>query len=79
MKSNNKIEQINVTQTFFPPLEEYQLKFERVWKNKWLTYRGELLQDLVEKLKTYLSVSNIIIMNNSTIPFQIALKLLGND
>ena len=69
---------INVTQTFFPPLDEYQKQLERVWKNKWLTNRGELLQELEEKLKNYLSVSNIIIMNNGTIPIQIALKLLGN-
>lgn len=71
------MEQINVTQTFFPPLEEYQLQLERIWKNKWLTNRGELLQELEEKLKNYLSVSNIIVMNNGTIPIQIALKLLG--
>ena len=69
---------INVTQTFFPLLDEYQKQLERVWKNKWLTNRGELLQELEEKLKNYLSVSNIIIMNNGTIPIQIALKLLGN-
>ncbi len=69
---------INVTQTFFPPIEEYQLQLERIWKNKWLTNRGELLLELEEKLKNYLSVSNIIVMNNGTIPIQIALKLLGN-
>jgi len=69
---------INVTQTFFPPLEEYQLQLQRIWKNKWLTNRGELVLELEEKLKKYLSVSNIIVMNNGTIPIQIALKLLGN-
>ena len=69
---------INVTQTFFPPLEEYKIQLERVWKNKWLTNRGELLLELEDKVKTYLGVSNVIIMNNGTIPIQIALKLLGN-
>ena len=68
---------INVTQTFFPPLEEYQKQLERIWKNRWLTNRGELLIELEENLKNYLSVSNIIVMNNGTIPIQIALKLLG--
>ena len=68
---------INVTQTFFPPLEEYQLQLERIWKNRWLTNRGELIIELEEQLKNYLSVSNILIMNNGTIPIQIALKLLG--
>ncbi len=69
---------INVTKTFFPPLEEYQQQLQRVWKNQWLTNRGELLLELEEKLKQYLSVSNIIIMNNGTVPIQIALKILGN-
>lgn len=69
---------INVTKTFFPPLEEYQKQLERIWKNQWLTNRGELVIDLEEKLKEYLSVSNIVLMNNGTIPIQIALKILGN-
>lgn len=68
---------ITVTKTFFPLIEEYQLQLQRVWKNKWLTNRGELLLELEEKLKEYLSVSNIIITNNGTIPLQIAIKLLG--
>lgn len=69
---------INVTKTFFPPLEEYQLQLQRVWDNQWLTNRGALVLELEEKLKEYLSVSNIIIMNNGTIPIQIALKILAN-
>jgi dTDP-4-amino-4,6-dideoxygalactose transaminase len=70
---------INVTKTFFPPLKEYEQQLQRVWKNKWLTNRGELLLELEEKVKKYLSVSNIIIMTNGTIPIQIALKILGNE
>jgi dTDP-4-amino-4,6-dideoxygalactose transaminase len=70
---------INVTKTFFPPLEEYQLQLERIWKNQWLTNRGELVLELEKKLKEYLLVSNILIMNNGTIPIQIALKILGNS
>jgi dTDP-4-amino-4,6-dideoxygalactose transaminase len=70
---------INVTKTFFPPLEEYNQQVQRIWDNQWLTNRGKLLLELEEKLKAYLSVSNIIIMNNGTIPLQIALKILGNQ
>jgi dTDP-4-amino-4,6-dideoxygalactose transaminase len=68
---------INVTKTFFPPLDAYVDKLQRVWKNEWLTNRGELVLELESKLKDYLNVDNIIIMNNGTIPIQIALKLLG--
>ena len=70
---------INVTKTFFPPLAEYNRFCERIWKNKWLTNRGELILELETKLKEYLEVSNIIIMNNGTIPIQIALKILGGN
>lgn len=69
---------INVTKTFFPPLDEYQSLLERIWSNQWLTNRGELVLELEEKLKQYLAVSNIIVTTNGTIPLQIALKLLGN-
>ena len=70
---------INVTKTFFPPIEEYNAQVQRIWDNQWLTNRGALVLELEEKLKEYLSVSNIIIMNNGTIPIQIALKILGNN
>lgn len=69
---------INVTKTFFPPLEEYTQQVARIWENQWLTNRGQLVLELEEKLKEYLAVSNIIFMNNGTIPLQIALKILGN-
>jgi dTDP-4-amino-4,6-dideoxygalactose transaminase len=68
---------INVTKTFLPPIEEYQHQLQRIWKNQWLTNRGELVLELEEKLKNYLSVTNIIVTNNGTIPLQIAIKLLG--
>ena len=69
---------INVTKTFFPPIQEYQEQLQRIWKNQWLTNRGELVLELEEKLRDYLSVDHILITNNGTIPIQIALKLLGN-
>lgn len=70
---------LNVTKTFFPPLEEYVHYLERIWENKWLTNRGELVQELEYKLKEELHVKNVIVMNNGTIPLQIALKLLGKN
>jgi dTDP-4-amino-4,6-dideoxygalactose transaminase len=68
---------INVTKTFLPPLDEYMLQVKRAFDNNWLSNRGELVLELEEKLKAYLEVDNILIMNNGTIPLQIALKLLG--
>jgi dTDP-4-amino-4,6-dideoxygalactose transaminase len=70
---------INVTKTFFPPIADYQKQVQRIWDNQWLTNRGSLVLELEEKLSEYLDLqqSKIIVMNNGTIPLQIALKLLG--
>ncbi len=70
---------INVTKTFFPPITDYQKQVQRIWDNKWLTNRGSLVLELEEKLSEYLALqqSKMIVMNNGTIPLQIALKLLG--
>lgn len=70
---------INVTKTFFPPIAEYQAQVQRIWDNQWLTNRGALLLELEEQLTEYLALqqSKIIVMNNGTIPIQIALKLLA--
>ena len=70
---------INVTKTFLPPITEYNKQVQRAWDKQWLTNRGELVLELEEKLRNYLTVSNIIVTNNGTIPLQIALKLLGKQ
>jgi len=77
-KSFNKL-MINVTKTFLPPLDEYMHHVKRAFDNNWLSNRGELVLELEEKLKEYLGIDNILIMNNGTIPLQIALKLLGGE
>ena len=69
---------IPVTKTFLPPQEEYQSILKRAWDKQWLTNRGELVLELEEKLKEYLSVKNILVTNNGTVPLQIALKLLAD-
>lgn len=70
---------INVTKTFFPPIKEFNAQVSRIWENQWLTNRGELVLELEDKLKNYLSVSNMFLTNNGTIPLQIALKILGEE
>lgn len=69
----------NVTKTYFPDINEYIIQLNRIWANQWLTNRGELVLELENRLKSFLKTDNIIVMNNGTIPIQIALKLLGNN
>lgn len=70
---------ITVTKTFFPPIEEYQVQLERIWKNKWLTNNGDLCKELILKLKSFLEVKNLILMTNGTLPIQIALNAYANQ
>lgn len=67
---------INVTQTFLPPIEEYNHFLNEIWKSKWVTNRGPLVLELENKLKSYLDVNEIILTTNGTLPIQIAIKTL---
>jgi dTDP-4-amino-4,6-dideoxygalactose transaminase len=70
---------IQVTKPFLPPINEYMAQVHRAYDNQWLTNRGELVLELETKVQEYLgSEAKPLIMNNGTIPLQIALKLLGN-
>ena len=68
---------ITVTKTYLPALVEYQKYLAQIWDKQWLTNRGPLLIELEEKLKEKLITPHILVVNNGTIPLQIALKLLG--
>ena len=70
---------IPVTKSFLPPLEEYTAQVQRAYNNGWLTNRGELVLELEDKLTGYLQLeqAKILLMNNGTIPIQIALKCLA--
>lgn len=67
---------IPVTQSFLPPLEEYQNYLKRIWEAGWLTNRGNLVLELEEKLREHLKVPHLLLTSNGTLPIQIALKLL---
>jgi dTDP-4-amino-4,6-dideoxygalactose transaminase len=67
---------INVTKTFFPALEEYEGYLKRIWKNEWLTNRGELVLELEDEIKNKLNIERLTLTTNGTLPLQIALNSL---
>ena len=71
---------IPVTKSFLPPLEEYTAQVQRAYNNGWLTNRGALVLELEDELTGYLQLeqAKILLMNNGTIPLQIALKCLAH-
>jgi len=68
---------IPITRPFSPPIEEYQELLEGIWKRKWFTNNGPLVNDLELKLKDYLGLKHLLFVSNGTIAIQIALKALN--
>ncbi|MDO5655737.1 MAG: DegT/DnrJ/EryC1/StrS family aminotransferase [Flavobacteriaceae bacterium] len=68
---------LNVTKSFLPPIEEYMAQIKRSFDNAWLTNRGELVEELEEKLASYLDIPYLTLTANGTLPLQIALKALN--
>ena len=59
-----------------PPAEEYQAYLEGVWEREWLTNNGPLVQELEQKLKSYLGLEHILYVTNGTIALQFAIRAL---
>lgn len=68
---------INVTQPFLPPLEEYQKYIAEIWDRNWLTNDGPLLRRLESSLREYLGIEHLAMLGNGTIALQIAIKALN--
>lgn len=65
---------INVTKAYLPPLEEYVKYLEGIWDRCHLTNHGPLVNELEEKLRSYLGVKHLFFVNNGTVALQIAIK-----
>lgn len=70
---------IPVTKTFLPPLDEYEKWVKKAFDSQWITNRGDLIKQLEKNIKEYLNVDWLTIVNNGTIPLQIALKVLAKN
>ena len=67
---------INVTQTFLPPLEEYQAYLLDIWSSGQLTNQGPLLLEFEKQIKSYLEADNFHFLSNGTIALQLVLRAL---
>lgn len=50
---------------------------EKIWERNHLTNQGPLLLSLEERLRNYLGLDNLMVVNNGTIALQLAIKALG--
>lgn len=69
-------EKIMVTKSFLPPFEEYSKEIEKIWLTNWLTNMGPLHEELKNKLKKYLKVSQTTLCNNGHLALEIGLRAL---
>jgi dTDP-4-amino-4,6-dideoxygalactose transaminase len=68
---------LNVTKTYLPPLKKYYKYLKKIWASGQVTNSGPLVSELESKLKEYLGVKYVLLVNNGTIALQIALKALN--
>ena len=67
---------ITVTSPLLPPLEEFTLLLEDIWKRKWITNNGYYHQELEKELANYLKVPYLSLFTNGTLPIMVALQAL---
>jgi len=73
IKNNNKI---FVTEPTLPPLTDYVKFLEKIWKNKWITNKGEFHKKFEKKICNFLRGNNCSLCANGTLALIIALKSL---
>jgi dTDP-4-amino-4,6-dideoxygalactose transaminase len=68
---------IYVTRPFLPPIEEFCKALEEIWKTRWLTNDGPILQRFTRDLCNFFETDNVCLFNNGTLALQIALQGMG--
>ncbi len=66
---------ITVTKSDLPPLKRYIQYLDKIWRCRWITNNGELLQLLEKRLEEYLNVENLVCVSNATLGLYIALSV----
>jgi dTDP-4-amino-4,6-dideoxygalactose transaminase len=68
------MKRINVTESFLPPLQEYENYIHEIFTAVQLTNQGPMVKKLNERLRNYLGVENFQFLSNGTIALQLALE-----
>lgn len=68
---------IYVTQSFLPPIEEYQTRVKEIWASGHLTNHGTNILELESSLRQHLEQEHLWAVSNGTLALQIAFKALS--
>ena len=68
---------IPVTKPYLPNREKLNQYIDGIYERNWLTNNGPLVQELTQRLKSYLGVENLLLVSNGTLALQVAYHALG--
>lgn len=68
---------ISVTKPYLPSRKKLESYIDKIYERNWLTNNGPLVQELTDRLEDYLSVKNLLLVNNGTSALNIAYAALG--
>ncbi len=71
-----KINQINVTRSSMPNMDEYIKEIKPLWDSRWLTNMGTKHNELEERLREYLSVDRMCLFTNGHMALEAAIAAL---
>lgn len=71
------MDDIMVTRSSMPPMEEYIRKIRPLWESRWLTNMGTFHQELERELKSYLDVKYCSLMVNGHMALELAIQSMG--
>jgi dTDP-4-amino-4,6-dideoxygalactose transaminase len=68
---------IPVTKSYLPDIGKLKSYIDRIYETGHLTNRGPLVQELEERLRSYLKVKHLILVANGSLALQLAYKALN--
>ena len=71
------MDRINVTRSSMPDIDEYINEIRQTWDSRWLTNMGCKHEELKDKLKDYLGVSNIELLVNGHLALEMTMQAMG--
>lgn len=73
----DKNEKILVTKSSLPNFEEYIDEIKSIWESHWLTNNGVKSQELEEKLRDYMNVSEISLFTNGHLALELTIQAMN--
>lgn len=71
------MDNIQVTKSSMPPMEEYIEEIKDLWESHWLTNMGAKHKQLQDKLMSYMGVENIELLTNGHMALELSMQAMN--